>query len=157
MQVGEAPIRWWSGSTFLSPKPEAISRRQASSLSSVFFQRSLQVLPWRSASLRGGGTLPTPFILPSRRWRWLPMTFTVWLALASIEPSSVWTICRASSWALTCWGGSTPMRPSATSAWCWITCSSYRGPRRNVSVWLRPSFSTCWEPTSLPMAGKWCL
>ena len=48
MLIGEAPIRWWSGSTFLSSKPRAISERRALSLSLVFFQRSLRVLPWCS-------------------------------------------------------------------------------------------------------------
>ena len=41
MLVGEALIKWWSGTIFMSPKSRAISERQASSLSLVFFQRSL--------------------------------------------------------------------------------------------------------------------
>ena len=67
MLVGETPIRWWSGSTYLSSKPGVISMRWALRLSSFFFQKRLRVLPWHSASLRGGGTLPIPFISPSRR------------------------------------------------------------------------------------------
>jgi len=143
MLVGEAPIRWWNGSTFLSPKPGAILGRSALSLSLVFFRRILRVLP-------------TPFILSSRRWWWLPMTFTIWPALASKGPSSVWTVCQESSWISTCWGRSTPLRPPATSIWCWITCSFHRGPGRNVFVWLGLSFSTCWRLISLPMVGKRC-
>ena len=41
IRAGEALIRWWSSSTFLSSKPRAIFKRQALSLSSVFFWRSL--------------------------------------------------------------------------------------------------------------------
>jgi len=37
------------------------------SLFLAFFLKRLQVLPWHSASLKGGRTLPTPFILPSGR------------------------------------------------------------------------------------------
>ena len=67
MLVGEALMKWWSGTIFLSPKPGAMFRRRALSLSLVFFWRSLGVLHWCNASLRGGGILPTPFILLSGR------------------------------------------------------------------------------------------
>ena len=144
MLVGEALIKWWSGTIFMSPKSRAISERQALSLSLVFFQRSLWVLPCCSASLRGDRILPTPFILLSERWQWLRTTFTTWPALASKVPSSIWTVCQASSWVLTCWGGSTPLRPSTTSTWYQIKCSAYRGLQRSTSVRLGISFSTCW-------------
>ena len=88
---------------------------------------------------------------------WLLITSTAWPALASKGPSLVWTVCRAFSWVLTCWGGSTLLRPSTTSIWCRITCFSHRGLWKSVSVWLGLSFFTCWGPTSLPMVGKWCL
>ena len=70
-------------------------------------------------------------------------------AIISLEGVSV------SSWVLTCWGGSTPLRPFATSTWCRITCFSHRGLQRSVSIWLGPSFYICWELTSSPMVGKW--
>ena len=54
-------------------------------------------------------------------------------------------------------GGSTPLRPFATSTWCGITCFSHRGLWRSMSIWLGLSFYTCWELTSLPMVGKRCL
>ena len=89
MLAREAPIRWWSDSTCSPPKLEAMFKRQALSPSSAFFQKSPQVPPWCSALLKGGGTLPTPFISPSGRWRWLPMTSTTWPALVSRGPSLV--------------------------------------------------------------------
>jgi len=49
MLVGEALIKWWSGTIFLSLKPVAISEKQALSLSLVFFWRILQALPWCGA------------------------------------------------------------------------------------------------------------
>ena len=70
---------------------------------------------YRKWALRGGGTVPTPFILLSERCRWLPMTSSAWLTLILRGPSLVWTTCWACSWALTCWGGSTSLRPSTTS------------------------------------------
>ena len=146
----------WSP-TFSSSKPRPISGWQASSLSLAFFRRSLRVLPWCSASLRGGGILPTPFILLSGRWWRLPTTSTAWLALASKGPSSIWIVCRASNWVSTCWGGSTPLRPSSILTWCQITCFSHKGLQRSVSVWLGFSFFTCWGLTFLPMVGKRCL
>lgn len=91
------------------------------------------------------------------RWQRLPTTPTTWLALASKGLSSVRMVCRASSWVLTCWGGSTPLRPSAILTWFQITCSFHRGPWRSVSVWLGLSFFTCWGPIYLPMVGKQCL
>ena len=157
MLVGQAPIRSWSGSTFSPLKLEVISGRRALSPSLAFFWKSLRVPPWCSAILRGGGTLPIPFILLSGRWWWLPMTSTAWPTLDLRGPSLVWMVCQVCSWASTCWGGSTPLRPFATSTWCWIACSSHRGPQRNMFVWLGLPFSTWWGPTSLPMVGKRCL
>ena len=55
---------------------------------------------------------------------------------------------QASCWISTSWEGSIPMRPSATLTWCWITCFSYRGLQRSISVWLGPSFYVYWELTS---------
>ena len=100
MLVREAPIRWWSGTTFSFLNPRPIFGRRASSLSLDFFRRSPRVLPWCSASLRGGGILPTSVILLSGSWRWLPTTSTAWPALASKGLSSVWKVCRclAGSW-----------------------------------------------------------
>ena len=157
MLVGQAPIRWWSGSTFSPLKLEVMFGRWALSPSLAFFWKSLWVPPWCSAILRGGGTLPIPFILLSGKWWWLSMTSTAWPALDLRGPSLVWMVCQACSWASTCWGGSTPLRPSAISNWCRITCSSYRELGRSVSVWLGISFSTCWGLNSLPMVGKRCL
>ena len=98
--VREAPIRWWSGTTFSFLNPGPIFGRRASSLSLDFFQRSPRVLPWCSALLRGGGILPTSVILLSGSWQWLPTTSTAWPALASKGLSSVWKVCRclAGSW-----------------------------------------------------------
>ena len=48
-------------------------------------------------------------------------------------------------------GGNILQRPSTTSTWCHITCSSHIGLWKNVSIWLGLSFYTCWGPTSLPM------
>ena len=59
--------------------------------------KSLQVLLWCNASSRGGRILVIPSILLIGRWRWLPMTSTVWLALALKGPSLIWMACRASS------------------------------------------------------------
>ena len=64
--------------------------------------------------------------------------------------------CRASNWVSTCWGGSTPLRPSVTLTWCQITCFSHKRLRRSVSIWLGPSFYIYWELTSSPMVGKQC-
>ena len=143
MLVREAPIRWWNGSTSLPLKLGATSGTMALSPSLVSFQRSPRVLPCCSASLRGGGILPTPFTFPSGSWRWLPMTFTSWPALVSKGPSSVWMACRVYCRALTCWRGSTLLRPFATSTWYQITCFSHRELWRSMSVWLGLSFSTC--------------
>ena len=118
MLVGQAPIRWWSGSTFSPLKLEVMFGRWALSPSLAFFWKSLWVPPWCSAILRGGGTVPIPFILLSGRWWWLSMTSTAWPALDLRGPSLVWMVCQACSWASTCWGGSTPLRPFATSTWC---------------------------------------
>ena len=63
MLAGEVPIRWWSSTTFLSPKLEPIFEKWASSLSLAFFWKGPRVLPWCNALLRGGGILLTPFIL----------------------------------------------------------------------------------------------
>ena len=63
MLVGEVPIRWWSSTTFLSPKLEPIFEKWALSLSLAFFWKGPRVLPWCNALLRGGGILLTPFIL----------------------------------------------------------------------------------------------
>ena len=57
---------------------------------------------------------------------------------------------------LTCWGGSTLLRPSVTLTWCQITCFSHKGLRKSAFVWLGPSFYTYWELTSLPIVGKQC-
>ena len=141
------------GSTRLWPKPE----KTCIGFVSCSRVGSNIDTPRCSASLRGGGILPTPFILLSERWWWLPTTSTAWLALASKGPSSVWTVCRASNWVSRCWGGSTPLRPSSILTWCQITCFSHKGLQRSVSVWLGFSFFTCWGLTSLPMVGKRCL
>ena len=65
MLVGEALIKWWNCTNFLPLKVGPTSERQALSPSLVFFHRGLRALPWCSASLKGGGILPTPFILSS--------------------------------------------------------------------------------------------
>ena len=61
---------------------------------------------------------------------------SLWLALASKGPSSIWSTCQASSYVLTCWGGSTPLRAFIISTWCQIACFSHKGLQRSVSVWL---------------------
>ena len=43
--VGEAPTRWWSGTTSLFPRSGLAFGKQASSLSLAFYQKGLQVLP----------------------------------------------------------------------------------------------------------------
>ena len=60
--VGEAPTRWWSGTTSLFLKPGLTFRKWASSLSLAFYWKSLQVLLWCNASSRGGGILLIPSI-----------------------------------------------------------------------------------------------
>ena len=108
------------------------SRKRASSLSLAFCWKGPQVLPWCNAFLRGGGILLIPSILLSRRWQWLLMTSTAWPTLASRGPSLVWMACQVSSWALTCWGGITSPRPSATMTWSRITCFSRKGLQRSA-------------------------
>ena len=66
MLVGEAPTRWWSGTTSLFSKPRLTSRKWASSLSLFFYQKILEVLLWCNASSRGGGILLIPSILLSK-------------------------------------------------------------------------------------------
>jgi len=97
MLVGEAPTRWWSGTTFSFLRLGLISKKQALSLSLAIFRKGLQVLPWCNALSRGSGILLTPFILLSGRWQWLLTTSTAWSALAWKGPSSTWMACRASS------------------------------------------------------------
>ena len=108
------------------------SRKRASSLSLAFCWKGPQVLPWCNALSRGGGILLIPSILLSRRWQWLLMTSTAWPTLASRGPSLVWMACQVSSWALTCWGGITSPRPSATMTWSRITCFSRKGLQRSA-------------------------
>ena len=48
-------------------------------------------------------------------------------------------VCRASSWVLTCQGGSTPSTPSVTLTWCQITCFSHKRTMEE-HVWMARAF-----------------
>ena len=67
MLVGEAPTRWWNGTTFLFPKLGLTSGKRASNLSLAFYQKGLQMLLWCNALSRCGRILLIPSILLSGR------------------------------------------------------------------------------------------
>ena len=75
MLVGEAPIRWWSGTTSLFSKPGLTSKKRASSLSLFFYWKSPQVLLWCNASSRGDGILLIPSKLLSKEMTVTPYDF----------------------------------------------------------------------------------
>ena len=83
------------------------------------------------------------FHIAEREMTVTPYDFFRMIGLSFKGPSLVWTVCRVCSWAYTCWGGSTPLRPSVISTWCQITCFSHKGLRKSVSIWLGLSFFTC--------------